>query len=1068
MRKIFVAVLLTVGSLLPLSGCGSSSTVTITDSITPSGTLALDAGQSVAFTAKVNNDPANAGVTWQLLDSSGGQLTQITKTSATYVAPATLTAQYITLVNAFPVNAPRSSATTTINVFPALAATTPTLTAGRVAAAYTYQFASSGGAAPLVWKLASGALPAGLTLSASGLLSGMPTASGTFTFSVSVTDSATTPQTIQIFETLNIVAANLAITTATVPAGLTSQPYSVTLTSQYGTAPVTWALAAGSALPAGLTLSSAGVISGTPSTAGSTIFSVQATDSSTTPLKASATFTINIYAPLAITTASLPDGSVKNAYSQQLTSTGGQAPVTWSLTSGTLPAGLTLSPAGLISGTPTAAVASTPLTFKATDAYSPAQTATVNLTLNIVLSTLAITTTTVPSGTTGHAYSTQLTSTGGNAPITWSLATGSTLPAGLTLSSTGLLSGSPTAVSTTTFTVQATDTTPATVTQTYTLKVVAASLLQIDTASLPAGNIGSPYSTTLVASLGTTPYTWTVFSGALPSGYTLSSAGVLSGTTFIGGTYNVTFSVADSTGASVTKAFTLTIGSTLSGGTANGLLKGSYALLITGRTAPATVGDGKSYGRGTLGSFTADGNGNLSGIADVNDGPTGVQTAQALTGTYAVNTDGRGLLSITLGTQSSVYAVALSSQVSGIAQYAAFTGFDNSTGTGLQSSGYALAQTTSTFAASTVKNTFVFGLSGESACSTCATAVKYGPIAAAGLLTADGVSTISSGTEDISAYGGGTSNYSSLGITGTFTSPSTTTGRGTLKLTYTGTQIGGAPTNYTYIIVNASQLLLLSNDTHTTSALLSGEARLQQISSYTSANAFPLLSVGYETQAAGGDGATTYPGTSNAILSALNYTSAGVGTLLVDANHAGTVTLSQTKSLSFTTGTTGRNVFNVTGAVAQTVYLYAQGSGFGIDLSTATTYPALIHYEPQVPNTTAQMPLLSGTFAFGTPFVPVLATLDSGLSTWSFYSGGVNAQVLGKLSTTTDVSTPSGSLTQAQTASDTYAEDSTGRLVIADSTSATTAVAYGISGTRSVSLPTSTTNTTPVITVFQK
>ncbi|MFC6644178.1 putative Ig domain-containing protein [Granulicella cerasi] len=526
--------------------------------------------------------------------------------------------------------------------------------------------------------------------------------------------------------------------------------------------------------------------------------------------------------------------------------------------------------------------------------------------------------------------------------------------------------------------MQATDTTPATVTQTYTMKVVAPSLLQIDTTSLPAGNIGTPYSATLSASLGTTPYTWTLYSGTLPSGFTLSAGGVISGNTFVGGTYSFTVAVTDSTGASVTKAFTIAIGSTLSGGTANGTLKGSYAFLVTGRPGSTTVGDGKVYARGILGSFNADGNGTLTGVVDLNDGSSGVQTAQTLSGTYAVNTDGRGLMTITIGAQSLVYAVALSSQTAGVAQYVALTGFDNSTGTGMQSSGYALAQTASAFAASTVKNSFVFGLSGESACSACGSSVKYGPVVAAGLFTADGTSAITSGTEDASAYG---TNYSSLSLTGTFVAPSTTNGRGTLKFTYTGTQFTAAPVNYSYVIVNANQMLLLSIDTHTTSALLAGEARLQQYSSYAATTAFPSVSISYETQASGGDGATTFPTASNAILSALTYTSSGLGTFLVDANRAGTLTQSQSKSASFTVGVTGRVAMTITGALSQTIYLYGQGAGYGIDLSTTSTYPALVRYELQVPSTTSQMPLDSGIFAVATPTIPVAAPLDSGIST---------------------------------------------------------------------------------------
>ena len=98
-----------------------------------------------------------------------------------------------------------------------------------------------------------------------------------------------------------------------------------------------------------------------------------------------ASMTVNVSGPLAINTTSLPNGAVGTAYSQTLSGGGGTLPRSWSLTSGTLPAGLTLNSAtGVISGTPTAAVANTPLTFRLTDGSASPQSVTVSLTLTIV------------------------------------------------------------------------------------------------------------------------------------------------------------------------------------------------------------------------------------------------------------------------------------------------------------------------------------------------------------------------------------------------------------------------------------------------------------------------------------------------------------------------------------------------------------------------------------------------------------------------------------------------------------------------------------------------------------
>ena len=147
-----------------------------------------------------------------------------------------------------------------------------------------------------------------------------------------------------------------------------------------------------------------------------------------------------------ISTTSLPTAQLGTAYSTTLTATGGVPPYTWSLTSGSLPAGLTLNAStGAITGTPSAAVASTPLTFMATDSSKPALTQSAALALTVSAASLVISTSSLPNGQIGTAYSSTLAATGGVSPYTWSLTSG-TLPAGLTLNaSTGAITGTPSA-----------------------------------------------------------------------------------------------------------------------------------------------------------------------------------------------------------------------------------------------------------------------------------------------------------------------------------------------------------------------------------------------------------------------------------------------------------------------------------------------------------------------------------------------------------------------------------------------------------------------------------------------
>ena len=132
-----------------------------------------------------------------------------------------------------------------------------------------------------------------------------------------------------------------------------------------------------------------------------------------------------------------------------------------------------------------------------------------------------------PGGEVGVTYSDQLTVTAGTSPFTWSVSSGS-LPAGISLSPDGNLSGTPTATGTSSFTVKVTDAHGQSATQATSITV--ADGVSTTFAAPPAAAVNSAYSDTLTATGGTTPYTWSVNSGTLPAGLTLSSAGVLSGT----------------------------------------------------------------------------------------------------------------------------------------------------------------------------------------------------------------------------------------------------------------------------------------------------------------------------------------------------------------------------------------------------------------------------------------------------------------------------------------------------------------------------------------------------------
>jgi type VI secretion system secreted protein VgrG len=254
----------------------------------------------------------------------------------------------------------------------------------------------------------------------------------------------------------------ITVSPLTVPNGAVGVAYSQTLTGSGGTAPYTFGVTAG-VLPAGVTLTPAGLLAGTPTTAGTSTVTIRGTD--TNGCFATVSYTIIIAAaptcpPITVSPLTLPNGTVGVAYSQTLTGSGGTAPYTFGVTAGVLPAGVTLTPAGLLAGTPTTAGTST-VTIRGTDANGCF--ATVSYTIIIAAAPppatcppITVSPLTVPDGTVGVAYSQTLTGSGGLAPYTFGVTAG-VLPAGVTLTPAGLLAGTPTTPGTTTFTIRGTD-----------------------------------------------------------------------------------------------------------------------------------------------------------------------------------------------------------------------------------------------------------------------------------------------------------------------------------------------------------------------------------------------------------------------------------------------------------------------------------------------------------------------------------------------------------------------------------------------------------------------------------
>lgn len=454
------------------------------------------------------------------------------------------------------------------------------------------------------------------------------------------------------------------------------------------------------------------------------------------------------------------------------------AGVTWSLSGdGTLSdittTSVTYEAPGSLSSPATATITATSVT-----------TTTVTATLSInVNSVLSITTSSLPVGVLGVPYFGVVSADGSTGPFTWVQKSG-TLPAGLTLSSSitdsVVISGKPTTLGSSDFTLQVTDSTGTVVSRAFTITINPPPGLSVATRSLPTGTVGVTYNPTaqaLQAANGTPPYTWAITAGSLPAGLSLNGA-VISGVPTAAGTSSFTVQVTDST-APTPQVASAGLSITINPSTANDAeLDGNYAFLVSGFSA-----NGHFV---AAGSFVADGAGHISaGVMDTNDpDPAGPQLGQTFTGTYAIGSDNLGTMS--LGSRS----FALSVMANGNAKIIEFDGL------GTRNSGVLLKQTTSAFSQGQITGNYAFGLSGSDA-----VAARY---ALVGAMHADGAGHFSNGALDANDAGVA----QNVAFTGTYTGINAATGRGTATISIAGQ----GTTNYSFYIVSSTQVLMMEID----------------------------------------------------------------------------------------------------------------------------------------------------------------------------------------------------------------------------------------------------------------
>jgi large repetitive protein len=341
-----------------------------------------------------------------------------------------------------------------------------------------WSFTGAGGCGPALpyqFTLQNSSSPPGLTIDKSGLVHGIPTAEGEFSFWLELSDenppsaSWCRPATAQRMFTIKIVAGlNIQQQALAPKVASLNKPYSFQLTSTGGGSQV-WSIQSGS-LPGGLSLSNTGLLSGTPTTTGDYTFVVKVADGTRTDTE---TYTLSVAEELKISQATATASEVGLALQVAPQATGGKPGYTWSLTSGNLPAGVTLDTAtGAISGRPTAA-GSFPVTLAVTDSIGLQTTVNLNL---VVAPKLAITKRPLKAAKVGKAYKARLLATGGVNPRQWNLLGGrpGLLPKGMKLNRrTGELSGTPTKSGIYRLRIQVVDKLGAKSATGYVLKVVA-------------------------------------------------------------------------------------------------------------------------------------------------------------------------------------------------------------------------------------------------------------------------------------------------------------------------------------------------------------------------------------------------------------------------------------------------------------------------------------------------------------------------------------------------------------------------------------------------------------------
>jgi Putative Ig domain len=582
----------------------------------------------------------------------------------------------------------------------------------------------------------------------------------------------------------------------------------------------------------------------------------------------------------------------------------------------------------------------------------------------------------LPAAVINVPYSATLTAVGGKQPFVWALASG-TLPPGLTISTSGangVISGTPTTLGTTSFKVQVTDSqTPTAAVDTAAKSITVNPTLSISTTSLTAGSVGVPYTGTLTAVGGVSPYTWTLTSGSLPAGLTLSTSGFITGTPTAQGTQTFTAQVSDSATPASTATASLSL--TINGPTSR--LSGNYVFSFSGFQNGSRVVQ--------AGSFTSDGQGNITaGLMDSNSA-AGVQTKLSFTGTYSLDTTNTGPMTLVipvLGTFTYQLAVPATGTIRFIQN-----GTAGNQGTGVIDK---VTSTTRVTVAQLV-GFWAFGANGEDVSSQ-----RY---AAAGTFQSSNTGAWTNGLQDTNDNG---VVAASQAFTGSFVAIDPITGRGTATLT-----ANSVTTNYSFYAASSSQLVMVGVDP------LSSTAPLAQFALDTTTNTWSNSMLSTTTvlqlQGVGTSNSNTVPSGS---LAFVTFDGNGNIKVTTDQNLGGTLS-TNTYTGTYSVASNGRTTLTGFGTNSVVFYL-SNAIGFTLEGDPGVSTGTLVPQFATSPTNAA----FSGSYLGG--------TLQTVLPSVTVEADSATADGNGNLSLFYDISGPGGpqqGLMQALT----YSVDSTGR-----------------------------------------